>query len=282
METAQDKFNVAKKSYEKAIKCIDAIAEICQKAQPVEKQDLQSQFDIILQVFLLRCSVSNGHLSNTECQFIEHLVENSDLLTCINLNFETSLTWDGVATSGIGQIDMFLEKVLSTNIDLVFCLFPYVIAVSEAINSQLWDTIVDEVTNICNIFMRVEDNEENEVSDEVAQNFVEKFFTRYYITYRERLFQIRGSNKDEHTIVANFDKLLGNPKYLKKSSVPKKKYRVFGIDFTNGATVLTIDVEADNPEDAKALALSSWKNIGHPNATINSDLPGFNTVQEIH
>lgn len=75
--------------------------------------------------------------------------------------------------------------------------------------------------------MRVEDNEENEVSDEVAQNFVEKFFTRYYITYRERLFQIRGSNKDEHTIVANFDKLLGNPKYLKKSSVPKKEVQSF-------------------------------------------------------
>lgn len=146
METAQDKFNIAKKNYEKAIECIDAIAEICQKAQPIEKQDLRSQFDIILQVFLLRCSVSNGHLSNAERQFIEHLVENSDLLTCINFNFETSLTWDGVAASSIGQIDMFLEKALGTNIDLVCCLFPYVIAVSEAINSQIWDTVVDEVT----------------------------------------------------------------------------------------------------------------------------------------
>lgn len=29
METAQDKFNIAKKNYEKAIECIDAIAEIC-------------------------------------------------------------------------------------------------------------------------------------------------------------------------------------------------------------------------------------------------------------
>ena len=88
METAQDKFNIAKKNYEKAIECIDAIAEICQKAQPIEKQDLRSQFDIILQVFLLRCSVSNGHLSNAERQFIEHLVENSDTSFRLNVAFQ--------------------------------------------------------------------------------------------------------------------------------------------------------------------------------------------------
>lgn len=78
MRTAQEKFDVAREHYQKAMQHIETITTICEKAAKGTDLFLKNQFDVILQTALLKLATQDGHFSHTERQFIEQIVDNAE------------------------------------------------------------------------------------------------------------------------------------------------------------------------------------------------------------
>lgn len=64
MRTAQEKFDVAREHYQKAMQHIETITTICEKAAKGTDLFLKNQFDVILQTALLKLATQDGHFSH--------------------------------------------------------------------------------------------------------------------------------------------------------------------------------------------------------------------------
>lgn len=211
MRTAQEKFDAACEHYNKAMQNIETITSIYEKVTKEKHPYLKKQFDVFLQMGLLRLSIGDGHFSHLERVFIEQIVDNGDILEFVNQKYNTELTWEGIEASTAEQISEFLslDKVLDAIADLMHEFFLPVFAVYEGASSELWDNTVEEVTSICEIFTVLDDDCDTIAKTNAIQHWIHIFFVQYIEMFRERLKQY---NTDKHSLTGNFGKLNGNTK----------------------------------------------------------------------
>ncbi len=107
MGRAQELFDRATESYDKAIDLIKKMDRIYQDAantadpgrRGYDPKITLAQFDWILQAILLTESISDGNFDRLERQFVDKITDYGDLLTYIakKTNGDLKLTWDGIA-----------------------------------------------------------------------------------------------------------------------------------------------------------------------------------------
>ncbi len=202
VRTAQEKFDVAREHYQKAMQHIETITTICEKAAKGTDLFLKNQFDVILQTALLKLATQDGHFSHTERQFIEQIVDNGDVLDFVNQKYGTELTWDGIEVSSVEEIDEFWDKLLDVIQNLMNEFFRRVFLVNEAISPEFWKGVINAVTSICEIFAVLDDDAM--VEEDVIQKWVYAFFMLPLDTLKDKMEQHR------HSIAGNLGKLNDN------------------------------------------------------------------------
>lgn len=107
MGRAQDLFDRAVKSYDRAIDLIKTMDTVFQQAQKKSDSSFKgwdtkitlAQFDWILQGILLSGALADGNFDRLERQFVDKITDYGDLMAYIKkqTNGELELTWDNVA-----------------------------------------------------------------------------------------------------------------------------------------------------------------------------------------
>lgn len=209
MKTAQEIYNVAIENYATATRLIQEMGKKLQNINESYSIDIAlGEFDLLLQGILLHVAISDNRLDQIEIEAIDKITDHRDLLSWINVNYNTTLTWAqlySIPESKIAEILSILEKdFLKQATDLYDCLA----LVDICTDFDYYEALKKCMLNISLAIMHIDGDLQEDIEYTAGANALNLFYYNPYQNALQKTAALQAKlEANANSLEANFDKI---------------------------------------------------------------------------